>query len=225
MREIVVDTETTGLNHRAGDRIIEVACVELLNHVATGKTLQFYCSTDKKISEEAQKISGLTNEFIKDHPKFFEQKEKFLEFIKDDILIIHNADFDMGFLNNELSLCGESPLTNKVVDTVTLARKKLNSRIANLDHLCKRFGISLEGREKHDALLDCKLLAEVYLQLLGGRQTSLNLNKENKKPKNSLNKNQKSYKIQEIQISQEEIQDHKNFIADLKNALWHKVEY
>ena len=214
MREIVVDTETTGLNHKAGDRIVEVACVELLNHVATGETLQFYCSTDKKISEEAQKISGLTNEFIKNYPKFSEQKESFLKFIKDDILIIHNADFDMGFLNNELSLCGEKPLTNKVVDTVSLARKKLNSRIANLDHLCKRFGISLEGREKHDALLDCKLLAEVYLQLLGGRQTSLNLNKENKKPKNSLNKNQKPYKIHEIQISQEEIQDHKNFRAD-----------
>ena len=226
MREVVVDTETTGLDVKAGDRIIEIACIELVNHIASGNNIQFYCSTDKKISEGAFKVSGLTNNFLSKFPTFAEQAKKFLNFIKDDTLIIHNADFDIGFINNELKLTGANKIQNKVIDTVVLARKKLNTRIANLDYLCKRFSIDLSARTFHGALLDCQLLAEVYLELLGGKQTSLELSRTH-----ALNDEIKTYnqkkplKVHKIEITEKDIQEHKNFVADLKNALWHKVKY
>ena len=143
MREIVLDTETTGLNHKAGDRIIEVGCVELINHVPTGKTLQFYCFVEKEINESATKVHGITNDFLKSQPRFEENTEKLLSFIKDDTLIIHNAEFDAGFINNELKLSGRPKLLNPIIDTVALARKVLNTRVANLDYLCRRFKIDL----------------------------------------------------------------------------------
>ena len=194
MREIVLDTETTGLNFKGGDRIIEVGCVEVFNHVATKNTLQFYCRTNKEISTDAQKISGISNEFLKDKKTFSEQHLMLLNFIKDDPLIIHNAEFDLGFLNNELNIIGKAPLKNKIIDTVFLARKVLNSRIANLDYLCRRFNIDLTKRKFHGALLDAQLLAEVYLELKGGKQITMDLTtKENKqqvfKKNNSPHKN------------------------------------
>ena len=146
MREIVLDTETTGLNFKGGDRVIEVGCVEVINHVATENTLQFYCRTNKEISTDAQKISGISNEFLKNKKTFLEQHLIFLNFIKDDPLIIHNAEFDLGFLNNELNIIGKEPLRNKTTDTVSLARKVLKTRIANLDYLCRRFNIDLTKR-------------------------------------------------------------------------------
>ena len=173
MREIVLDTETTGLDYKRGDRIIEVACVELINHVATDKHLQFYCSTDKTVTDEAIKIHGLSNSFLGKFPKFHENAERLLNFIKGDTLIIHNADFDLGFINNELKMAGIKTIKNKFIDTVLLARKTLNTRTANLDYLCRRFSIDLSSRKLHGALLDCRLLSEVYLELLGGRQTTL----------------------------------------------------
>ena len=175
MREIVLDTETTGLSFEQGDRIIEVGCVELFNYVPTGKNLQFYCSTEKKINAGATNVHGLTNDFLKKYPTFEEQHRKFLDFIKGDTLIIHNAEFDIGFINNELKLIGRETLKNKTIDTVLLARKKLNTRIANLDYLCRRFSIDLSSRTLHGALLDCNLLAEVYIELRGGKQTSMQL--------------------------------------------------
>ena len=226
MREIVVDTETTGLNFKTGDRIIEVGCIELINHVTTGNNLQFYCSTDKKIDKDAFKIAGLTNDFLKQFSSFAEQAKKFLNFIKNDTLIIHNADFDIGFINNELQLMGVNKIQNNIIDTVVLARKKLSSRIVNLDYLCKRFSINLDARTFHGALLDCHLLAEVYLELLGGRQTSLDLIK-----KSDLNVNphakslKKNHNIHKVKITKKDLQEHKDFIADLKNALWHKANY
>ncbi len=226
MREIVVDTETTGLDFKAGDRIVEVACVELVNHIATDNNVQFYCSTDKKISEGAFRVSGLTNDYLNKFPTFAKQAKKFLNFIKNDTLIIHNADFDLGFINNELKLMGGEKIQNKVVDTVALARKKLNTRIANLDYLCKRLFIDLSKRTFHGALLDCQLLAEVYLELLGGRQTSLMLsNTPNLKNKTKTHKEKKPQYIPRAKITEKDIQEHKNFVADLKNALWHKVGY
>ena len=194
MREIVLDTETTGLNFRGGDRIIEVGCVEVINHVATKNTLQFYCRTNKEISIDAQKISGISNEFLKDKKTFSEQHLILFNFIKDDPLIIHNAEFDLGFLNKELNIIGKAPLKNKIIDTVSLARKVLNTRIANLDYLCRRFNIDLTKRKLHGALLDAQLLAEVYLELKGGKQITMDLTtKENKhqifKKNNSPNKN------------------------------------
>ena len=163
MREIVLDTETTGLDHKTGDRIIEMGCVELINHVSTGNNLQFYCSTDKKINKDALRISGLSDEFLNQFPSFEKQANKFLDFITNDMLIIHNAKFDIGFINNELQLMGANKINNKFIDTVDLARKKLKTRVVNLDYLCRRFSIDLSARTIHGALLDCQLLSEVAL--------------------------------------------------------------
>jgi DNA polymerase-3 subunit epsilon len=226
MREIVLDTETTGLNHKGGDRIIEVACVELINHVATNKHLQFYCSTDRAISDEAIKIHGLSNEFLEKFPKFKESAQSLLNFIKEDTLIIHNADFDLGFINNELKIAGFMPLKNKFVDTVSLARKTLNTRIANLDYLCRRFSIDLSARKLHGALLDCQLLSEVYLELQGGRQTNLALKDSYNNDQESKHKKETQRgKVYRIQISSEEIQKHKKFVASLSGSLWNKIDY
>ena len=149
-----------------------------------------------------------------------------MNFIKEDTLIIHNADFDLGFINNELELSGFVPLKNKFIDTVLLARKKLNTRIANLDYLCRRFSIDLSARKIHGALLDCRLLSEVYLELLGGQQTNLVLtDKLDNKITPKHEKKNKESKVHQIQISSEEINQHKKFIADLKNPLWHKIIY
>ena len=178
MREVVIDTETTGLSHKTGDRIVEVGCIELINHVATNKFLQFYCNVDKEISESAQKITGITNSFLKDKKTFPENYNNFIDFIKNDTLIIHNSDFDTGFINNELSLMGRPKITNPVVDTVSLARRVLNTRVANLDYLCRRFKVDLSERGFHGALLDSQLLAEVYLELRGGKQFSMDLLKK-----------------------------------------------
>ena len=226
MREIVLDTETTGLNYKAGDRIIEVGCVELINHVSTTNNLQFYCSTNKIIDESATKIHGLTNAFLNEYPPFKEYVKKFLAFIGNDPLIIHNAEFDLGFINNELMLLGIEPLKNKIIDTVSFARKKLNTRIANLDYLCRRFQIDLSERDLHGALLDSQLLAEVYLELMGGKQISLNLNitKENKNlpSKNNIKKN---YLFSRVVLNDKDTLLHKSLVKGIKDSLWKKFDY
>ena len=226
MREIVIDTETTGLSHKTGDRIIEVGCVELINHVATKKSLQFYCKVDKEISESAQKITGITNKFLKDKKSFADHCEQLLEFIDNDPLIIHNADFDVGFLNNELSLIGRPPITNPVVDTVLLARSVLNTRVANLDYLCRRFKIDLSERDLHGALLDSQLLAEVYLELKGGKQFSMNLSKTNNiKTNNPTNKETINKNIVKFQPLDEDMAAHKKIVKEIKDAIWKKYNY
>ncbi len=226
MREIVIDTETTGLSHKTGDRVIEVGCVELVNHVATNNSLQFYCKVDKEISESAQKITGITNKFLQDKKNFSEHCEKFLKFINNDPLIIHNADFDIGFLNNELSLIGKPNLSNPVIDTVALARKVLNSRVANLDYLCRRFKIDLSERDLHGALLDSRLLAEVYLELKGGKQFSMNLSKSNTTKTNILNnKNNNNKRIVRFEPLEEDTTLHKKMITKIKEPIWKKYNY
>jgi len=226
VREIVIDTETTGLNYKGGDRVIEVACVELINHISTGNNLQFYCSTEKKIDAGAMKVHGITNAFLEKHPSFESQSDVFLDFIKEDVLIIHNSDFDMGFLNNELRLIKSPPLKNDVIDTVQLARKTLNTRIANLNYLCNRFSIDLSSRKLHGALLDCQLLAMVYLELIGGQQTKLELSNPSTKEETFNKKNiEKITSINKINLSEKEVAEHKIFVKGLKNALWHKIDY
>ena len=226
MREIVLDTETTGLNYKAGDRIIEVGCVELINHVSTTNNLQFYCSTNKIIDESAIKIHGLTNAFLNEYPPFKEYVKKFLAFIGNDPLIIHNAEFDLGFINNELMLLGIEPLKNKIIDTVSFARKKLNTRIANLDYLCRRFQIDLSERDLHGALLDSQLLAEVYLELMGGKQISMNLNvtKENKNLP-SKNNIKKTYLFSRVVLNDKDTLLHKSLVKGIKDSLWKKFDY
>ena len=226
MREIVLDTETTGLKFRSGDRVIEVGCVELINHVATDKSLQFYCNVNKSIDREATRVHGLTNDYLKDKPTFEANAQNFLDFIKTDTLIIHNSEFDMGFINNELKMLEMGPLKNKVIDTVVLARKTLNTRIANLDYLCRRFSIDLGERDLHGALLDSRLLAEVYLELIGGKQISMNLKTSENQNKNLTNSSVNTpLNLLRVKLSEEEASQHKLVLKKIKNSLWGKIDY
>ena len=225
MREIVIDTETTGLNYKSGDRIIEVGCVELKNHVPTGKTLQFYCNPNKNISDGAKNIVGLSDDFLKKQKTFEENHKNMLDFVKEDTLIIHNAEFDVGFINNELSIIGKPPLKNPIIDTVTLARKVLNTRIANLDYLCRRFNIDLSDRSFHGALLDSQLLASVYLELRGGKQFSMELEQRAFVDKKTLINNINTQKTKKIIIGQNQISAHKDMLRKIKNPIWKKFSY
>lgn len=174
MREIVLDTETTGLDPKSGHRIVEIGCVELINHVPTSRTYHQYINPERDMPDEAFRVHGLSVEFLRDHPLFMDVAEAFVAFIGDATLIIHNAEFDMGFINAELSKLGHEKLPmERSIDTVRMARQKFPGAPANLDALCKRFGIDNSNRELHGALLDARLLADVYLELIGGRQTGL----------------------------------------------------
>ena len=225
MREIVIDTETTGLDYKKGDRIIEVGCVELKNFIPSGKSLQFYCKPDIEISEDAKKITGLSNDFFKDKKSFKENVNSFLEFISNDRLIIHNAPFDLGFINNELSLVGLPPLKNEITDTVLLARQTLNTRIANLDYLCRRFNVDLSDRSFHGALLDSHLLASVYLELKGGKQFSIQLDTELPKKEKGLVSNTNKEKTKLFELDKEDVLSHKKMIKKIKNPIWNKFNY
>ncbi len=225
MREIVVDTETTGLNYRSGDRIIEFGCVELNNHVPTGKTLQFYCKPDVSISDSAKNIVGLSDNFLSKQKTFEENYKLMTDFLKNDTLIIHNADFDLGFINNELALIGQPSLTNPVIDTVKLAREVLNTRIANLDYLCRRFNIDLSDRSFHGALLDSQLLASVYLELRGGKQFSMELETSTNNGYKTIVNNNNNEKTIEITIDELDILEHKKLLKKIKNPIWNKFNY
>ena len=225
MREIVIDTETTGLNYKTGDRLIEVGCVELNNYVPTGKSLQFYCKPDKEISEGAKNIVGISDSFLKKQKTFEENHENLLNFIKDDTLVIHNSEFDMGFINNELKLIGVPPLKNPVIDTVSLAREVLNTRIANLDYLCRRFNIDLSDRSFHGALLDSQLLASVYLELRGGKQFSMKLDNSRSLNMDTDTKHTNKEKTKEIQVNEEQLQLHAEMLKKIKNPIWKKFNY
>ena len=225
MREIVIDTETTGLNYKTGDRLIEVGCVELNNYVPTGKSLQFYCRPDKEISDGAKNIVGISDSFLKKQKTFEENHENLLNFIKDDTLVIHNSEFDMGFINNELKLIGVPPLKNPVIDTVSLAREVLNTRIANLDYLCRRFNIDLSDRSFHGALLDSQLLASVYLELRGGKQFSMKLDNSRNQNIGTETKHTNKEKTREIQVNKEQLQLHAEMLKKIKNPIWKKFNY
>ena len=174
MREIVLDTETTGLSPANGDRIVEIGCLEIEHHLPTGRTFQTYLNPERPMSSGAQEITGLTDAFLSGQPKFAEKVDAFLAFIGDSPLVIHNAPFDMGFLNHELTRLGRPELSyDRVIDTLDIARRKLSGASKSLDALCRRFGVDNSGREKHGALLDSELLAEVYRELCGGRQPGL----------------------------------------------------
>lgn len=176
MREIVLDTETTGLDPAAGHRIVEVAGLELLHHVPTGRTFREYINPERDMPEEAEKIHGLSSAFLSDKPVFAQIATAFLDFIGDAKLVIHNAQFDMKFLNAELKAAGLDTLgSDRAVDTVAMARKRFPGAQVSLDALCRRFEIDNSARTFHGALLDCELLAEVYLELSGGRQPGLTL--------------------------------------------------
>ncbi len=176
LREVVLDTETTGLSPAEGHRLVEVAAVELLNHVPTGRHFHSYVNPEREMPEDAFRIHGLSDPFLAEQPLFAEIVDDLLAFLEDAPLVIHNAKFDMAFLNAELTRLGREPLpSSRAVDTLSLALRRFPGAPASLDALCRRFGIDTAGRVKHGALLDSELLAAVYLQLLGGRQADLDL--------------------------------------------------
>jgi DNA polymerase-3 subunit epsilon len=175
MREIVLDTETTGLDHASGHRIVEIACIELTNHLPTGRVFHRYVNPERGVDPEALLIHGLDDAFLAQHPPFATLIDELVEFIADSPLIIHNAEFDLGFLNAELKRLSRPPLACGFTDTLSLARRRYPGAQASLDALCRRFSIDLSARERHSAKLDCELLAAVYLELVGGRQPGLDL--------------------------------------------------
>ena len=176
MREIVLDTETTGFEPADGHRIVEIGCVELVEHMPTGKTYRCYLNPERAVPADSQRIHGLTDEFLADKPKFSDIVDELLDFIGDSTLVIHNASFDLKFVNSELHRIGRSPIPYaRTVDTIEIAKSKIPGARYSLDELCKRFGIDLTARAKHGALLDAELTSQVYMELLGGRQRKLSL--------------------------------------------------
>jgi DNA polymerase III subunit epsilon len=176
MREIVLDTETTGFDPATGDRIVEIGCVELIDHLPTGKSFQAYLNPERFVPPETTKVHGLTDEFLADKPLFAHIVEELLEFLGDATLVIHNASFDLKFVNHELARVNKPPIPHhRAIDTIEIAKSKIPGARYSLDELCRRFGIDLSARSKHGALLDAELTARVYLELVGGRQTHLML--------------------------------------------------
>jgi DNA polymerase-3 subunit epsilon len=225
MREIALDTETTGLDPKVGHKIVEIGCVEMINRVRTGKHYHVYLNPERDMPEEAYNVHGLSSEFLADKPLFMNVAEEFLAFIGESPLIIHNAAFDMKFINHELKYTPFAQISmEQTVDTVMMARRKFPGSPASLDALCKRFEIDLGKRTKHGALLDAELLADVYLELTGGRQSGLELEQEKVKQEEELEEQD----IQDIPKrnfppSEKELEEHKHFINQIKNALWEQT--
>ncbi|MFK7838974.1 MAG: DNA polymerase III subunit epsilon [Bdellovibrionales bacterium] len=227
-REIVLDTETTGFDPTQGDRMVEIGCIELINHMPTGKHLQLYINPERNIPEEVIAVHGITNEFVADKPTFEECYTDFIDFIgKDSKLVIHNAEFDMKFLNYQLGKVGHPAISwSRVIDTLAIARKKFPGSPANLDALCRRYEIDNTERTYHGALLDSELLAEVYLELIGGRQHGLSLSSDQKKSeKQSLNAQTSEKKFREprnFKVSDIEKAAHEELLQKLNEPLWKK---
>ena len=215
MREVVLDTETTGISVREGHRIVEIGCIELENLIPTKNRFHCYLNPERKVSEKALEVHGYTDEFLAKQIKFSEIGDKFLEFIKDKRLIIHNAEFDLGHLNNELSIFGKKKITNEVIDTLILARDKFPGSPVSLDALCKRYRIDNSNRTQHTALIDCDLLAKVYINLIDQKEPTLNFQNQDTDTKDK-NNTKVSYFKKVIKPSQKEILNHKEY---LKNHL------
>jgi DNA polymerase-3 subunit epsilon len=212
MKEIVLDTETTGLSVRDGHRIVEIGCIELDNLVPTKNIFHIYLNPERKVSQKAFQVHGYSDDFLSTKQKFVEIADDFIKFIKDKKIIIHNAEFDIGHLNNELSLIGKPKINNSnVIDTLELARNKFPGSGISLDALCKRFRIDNSKREKHTALIDCELLAKVYINLIDQREPTLNLVDDiTNRPLTS--ESQLDYFKKVIIPSEEELLNHKNFL-------------
>lgn len=222
MREVVLDTETTGLRPAEGDRLVEIGCIELENHIPTGVTHHAYINPERDMPDAAFQIHGLSEEFLMDKPVFKDVADAFLEFLGDAQLVIHNAEFDIGFLNAELQLLEREPIPlTRAVDTLSLARRKFPGALVNLDALCRRFGIDNSERTKHGALLDAELLADVYLELIGGRQIGLTLNVETKREKTDASRVMRP--ARDFPVNPEETMAHEAFIAGMDDPIWKKA--
>ena len=213
MLEVILDTETTGLSVRDGHRIVEIGCIELDNQIPTKKKFHCYLNPERKVSEKALEIHGYTDEFLSDKKKFADIADDFLKFIENKKLIIHNAEFDLGHLNNELNLLGKNKINkDQVVDTLDLAREKFPGSSISLDALCKRFRIDNSKRSYHTALIDCELLSKVYINLIDQKEPTLNLENQSEKKENLDLVNNLMYYKKIIEPSKEELDLHKKFL-------------
>ena len=227
MKEIVLDTETTGLSPEKGDRVVEIGCVELFNHVPTGKTFQTYLNPERSMDAGAQEIHGLTDDFLKNQPIFLKIVDEFLSFIGESTLVIHNAKFDLAFMNGELNRIGRENIEfERAIDTLSIARKKFPGAQNNLDALCRRFDVDSSRRDLHGALLDSEILAEVYLELIGGKEPDLNLVNKKKEDSKKNTNTRREYNKRDTPlnygVSQEEEEEHLEFIQNIKNSIWNK---
>ena len=214
MKEVVLDTETTGISVKEGHRIVEIGCIELENLIPTKNKFHCYLNPGRKVSEKALEVHGYTDEFLSKQKKFDEIGEEFLSFIKDKRIIIHNAEFDLGHLNNELSIFGKKKIDNEIVDTLILARDKFPGSPVSLDALCKRYKIDNSKRTQHTALIDCDLLAKVYINLIDQKEQTLNL--QNQDQENIETNIKVNYFKKIVEPSKEELKKHKEY---LKNNL------
>ncbi|HSR00542.1 MAG TPA: DNA polymerase III subunit epsilon [Sphingomicrobium sp.] len=225
MREIIFDTETTGLNPAGGDRMVEIGCIEIYNRVETGRHFHAYFNPEREMPGEAEAVHGLSTIFLSDKPLFSERADELLEFIADSPLVAHNAIFDFGFLNHELERCGKQTVCmSRMIDTLAIARTKHPGAKHSLDALCMRFGIDRSQRVKHGALLDAQLLAQVYVELTGGRQIGLGLVADTKSV--GVLQGSRPVTVRETRparphaAAEEELERHRAFIAQLANPLW-----
>ena len=211
MKEIVLDTETTGLLVKDGHRIVEIGCIELENLVPTKNKFHCYLNPERKVSEKALEVHGYSDDFLSKQSKFAEIVEEFLEFIKDKKIIIHNAEFDLGHLNNELELLGKKKINNEIIDTLALARDKFPGSPSSLDALCKRFRIDNSKRTQHTALIDCDLLAKVYINLIDQKEPKLNFQNAGNEKEEISNSNVTYFK-KVVLPSKDEIKRHKEYL-------------
>ena len=211
MKEIVLDTETTGLSIKDGHRIVEVGCIELENLIPTGNKFHYYLNPERKVSEKALEVHGYTDEFLSDKKKFIDIVDEFISFIKDKRLVIHNAEFDLSHLNNELKIIGKEIIKNEVVDTLVLSRNKFPGSAVSLDALCKRYRIDNSKRTKHTALVDCELLSKVYINLLDQKEPTLDFQISSKENNQSLNKKVLYFK-KVVKPTELEINKHSKYI-------------
>jgi len=216
MREVVLDTETTGLSTKEGHRLVEIGCLELENLIPTGEKFHCYLNPDRKVSESAFKVHGYTDQFLSNQKKFADIVEEFIKFIENKRLIIHNAEFDLSHINNELKILGKKNINNDVIDTLSLAREKFPGSSISLDALCKRYRIDNSKRTKHTALIDCDLLAKVYINLIDQKEPKLNFHNSGIE-EISKDNGKNSYYKKIVNISDVELKAHKDYLkSDLK---------
>ena len=231
MREVIFDTETTGLDPKTGDRMVEIGCVEMIGRVETGRSYHAYYNPERDMPAAAEAVHGLSSDFLSTKPRFSETADELLEFLGDAPLVAHNAGFDFGFLNAELERIGKAPISmDRMVDTVAIARKKHPGAKNSLDALCTRYGIDRSHRVKHGALLDAELLAQVYVELLGGRQIGLELASDQTaasetpsvdQPRTSIATPERSFREPRPHAATaEELARHAEFLAGIKDAIW-----
>jgi len=210
--EVVLDTETTGLSVKEGHRIVEIGCIEIKDLIPTKNKFHCYLNPERKVSEQAFKVHGYTDEFLEKQKKFVDIVDEFLQFIKGKRLVIHNAEFDISHLNNELSLLGKNIIQEEIIDTLKIARDKYPGSQTSLDALCKRYHIDNSRREKHTAIIDCELLSKVYINLLDQKEPKLELNLENNLNKNSIKDIEIKYFNKVIKPTAEELRSHKEYL-------------